>query len=152
MTLDLLCRCRQTECTDSSMVLASNKRKVLFLEPKKMKADWKRLQNRTGKAFSFFPTLDIHTYQRSWSHSRKNSQSPQFSHTWVFVKTSLSLAAAPSACRGDTWVFFKSYRASRQLFFYHSPIPKCQKILLLVARRRRRRSSKSLKMQRSPKP
>lgn len=116
------------------------------------KADWKRLQNRTGKAFSFFPTLDIHTYQRSWSHSRKNSQSPQFSHTWVFVKTSLSLAAAPSACRGDTWVFFKSYRASRQLFFYHSPIPKCQKILLLVARRRRRRSSKSLKTQRSPKP
>lgn len=116
------------------------------------KADWKRLQNRTGKAFSFFPTLDIHIYQRSWSHSRKNSQSPQFSHTWVFVKTSLSLAAAPSACRGDTWVFFKSYRASRQLFFYHSPIPKCQKILLLVARRRRRRSSKSLKTQRSPKP
>jgi hypothetical protein len=79
----------------------------LFLKPKKKfclflptvkeavkKADWKRLQNRTGKAFLFFPTLDIHTYQRTWSHSRKNSQSPQFSHTWVFVKTSLSCCSS----------------------------------------------------------
>jgi hypothetical protein len=64
----------------------------------------------------------------------------------------LSLAAAPSACGGDTWVFFKSYRASRQLLFYHSPIPKCQKILLLIARRRRRRCSKALRRRDPPNP
>ncbi len=158
MTLDLLCRCRQTECTDSSMVLllASNKSKVLFLKPKKKrrlsrKQTEKGYKTEQARLFCSFQLLTyIHTSEHD--HIQEKTLNHHSSHIPGFLSKPHSLAAAPSACGGDTWVFFKSYRASRQLFFYHSPIPKCQKILLLVARRRRRRSSKSLKTQRSPKP
>lgn len=97
MTLDLLCRCRQTECTDSSMVLllASNKSKVLFLEPKK-KRRLSRKQTEKGyktEQARLFRSFQLQTYIHTSDHDhiQEKTLNHHSSHIPGFLSKPLSL-------------------------------------------------------------